>query len=98
MEPEPIQAYTYLDQLKWTHEKFRSGRNRQRDQGHIFKPWTPQVFISEKAQAALVGCKIPIIQQKGQGIIPVQKQKLQSGREDRQNEHMREKRLARKKN
>ena len=61
-------------------------------------PGPPQVFISEKAQAALVGCKIPIIQQKGRGIIPVQKQKLQSGREDRQNEHMREKRLARKKN
>ena len=98
LEPEPIQVYTYLDQSKWTYEKFRSGRNRQWDQGHIFKLWAPQVCISEKAQAALVGCKTPIIQQKRRDIVSVQKQKLQSGREDRQNKHMREKRLARKKN
>lgn len=37
LEPDPIQVYKYMGQLKVTHQKFGSGRDRKSKLGHAFR-------------------------------------------------------------
>lgn len=75
LEPDPIQAYNHLNQLKLTHQNFGSVRDRKSKPGATHLGSGPQEPISGKAQAAFIHCKMSIIQQEGPVNVYDQKQK-----------------------
>lgn len=75
LEPDPIQVYNHLNQLKLTHQNFGSVKDRKSKPGATHLGSGPQEIISGKAQAASICCKMSIIQQEGLDNVYVQKQK-----------------------